>query len=321
MAFSLENKHIIVKYHYIENPREDRRAFYPCTVDEFERQVIFLKNNFKITTVDDVFGAAQREIPEKMCALTFDDGLKDNFENVVPILKKHGIIGTFFPITKTFEEFLPATHKMHIALSLQDADKLVDRFNAFLSVSFPKMVKKILIDKSVRLTTARKMYDDIAIANLKETMNLIPRNIRDTFLDIVFKENLLDEKEIARSLFMSLREIKLLKEVGHIVGSHCHSHEALDTMNESCARKEVKISKEILEKMLGTGITLLAYPQSAPHGNIRSVLEESGFRFALTTEARGISLGEDPYFIPRYDTNHIRDFLNSNGEQKNLIEL
>ncbi|HEY4486801.1 MAG TPA: polysaccharide deacetylase family protein [Candidatus Paceibacterota bacterium] len=311
MAFSLNDNHIVVKYHYIDNPREDRRAFYPCPIKEFERQIIFLKNNFKITTVENVFNAAQENSSEKMCALTFDDGLKDNYQNAIPILKKHRVTGTFFPITKTFEGFLPATHAMHILLSSQSSEDLVGNFNTFLSATFPDMVGQFYISKTKRLTMERKMYDDVSTANLKETMNRVPRNIRDTFLEMIFKELGLDKEKISSALFMTPLEIKDLYRKGYLIGSHAHSHEALDTTEESLAWEEIRTSKKILKELLGTPVTVLVYPQSGPKIVPQAMLKEEGLRFALSTERRGVLKGDDPYLIPRYDTNDIRDFLDT----------
>lgn len=39
------------------------------------------------------------ELPEKPVVITFDDGYLDNFQNAYPILKRHGMVGTFFIIT------------------------------------------------------------------------------------------------------------------------------------------------------------------------------------------------------------------------------
>jgi peptidoglycan/xylan/chitin deacetylase (PgdA/CDA1 family) len=39
------------------------------------------------------------EMPEKPILITFDDGYLDNFDNAYPILRNHGMVGTFFVIT------------------------------------------------------------------------------------------------------------------------------------------------------------------------------------------------------------------------------
>lgn len=39
------------------------------------------------------------DMPEKPVLITFDDGYLDNYENAYPILKKHGMVATFFIIT------------------------------------------------------------------------------------------------------------------------------------------------------------------------------------------------------------------------------
>src|SRR3989344_6899340 len=98
MPFSLSDKQIIVNYHYVEDPRSDAAGLHPCPVDEFERQVAFLSNNFRIVSIPEIFEAAQRDSPDRLCAITFDDGLKDQFTHAVPILKKHQAPATFFII-------------------------------------------------------------------------------------------------------------------------------------------------------------------------------------------------------------------------------
>ncbi|OAM96533.1 Polysaccharide deacetylase [Pelosinus fermentans] len=39
------------------------------------------------------------EMPERPVLITFDDGYLDNFEHAYPILRKHGMVGSFFVIT------------------------------------------------------------------------------------------------------------------------------------------------------------------------------------------------------------------------------
>jgi len=94
MKFSLDDKHIVVMYHYIENPSKERSGIHPCPVAEFERQVKFLSENYNIVSLKELFKAIKSGSDEKFCTLTFDDGLKDQYQNAVPILKKYSPLFT-----------------------------------------------------------------------------------------------------------------------------------------------------------------------------------------------------------------------------------
>ena len=305
------DKHIVVKYHYVENPRHDRAGIHPCPVNEFERQIVFLKKNFKITSVPEVFRAARAKSSEKMCSLTFDDGLKDNYLNVAPLLKKHGLTATFFPITKTWEGFLPATHRIHLLLSLESAGNLTDLFNSFLRSSFPKLSDSFFVPKNKRMTQRRKIYDDVITANFKETMNLVPRTVRDSFLGALLFDMKVDEKGWARELFMSPREIKGLRDYGHSIGSHGHYHDAFDMLDEQSILADIRVSKKLLEETTQVPVDIFAYPQSSPRDEIGHLLAEEQIAYALTTEKQQVAGNVNHFHIPRYDTNDIRDFLNN----------
>ncbi|MBR8461691.1 polysaccharide deacetylase family protein [Campylobacter sp. faydin G-105] len=69
--------------------------------EEFERQLIWLKNNgFKSYTLNELINL--KHIPPKSIVLTFDDGYKDNFTNAFTLLKKYGFKATIFIVINRF---------------------------------------------------------------------------------------------------------------------------------------------------------------------------------------------------------------------------
>ncbi len=59
---------------------------------EFEKTLIYLKNNFNIISLKTI----NENIPKNSVAITFDDGFKSIEENVIPLLQKYNIPATFF---------------------------------------------------------------------------------------------------------------------------------------------------------------------------------------------------------------------------------
>jgi len=200
MLLKKTDAHIIVNYHYVEDPREDFSGIYPCPVKKFKKQIEFFSEHFTVVSIPEVYAAAQKKSSKKFCALTFDDGLKDQYENAVPILKKYGATAIFFPITGTLEGVLPSTHKIHILLSRFSPDELIDSCNIFFETHYPKQKDQYKIPKDIRITTKRKLRDDIKTANFKETMNILPNDVEKRCLGWLFEKLEIDEKK--RALFL-----------------------------------------------------------------------------------------------------------------------
>jgi len=245
MSFSLSQKHIIVNYHYVEDPHKEFSGIHPCSVEEFERQIAFLSKRFRIGSIEDVFTAAQSKSAKRICALTFDDGLKDQYINAVPVLKKYKVSGTFFIITGTLEGVVPATHKVHTLLSQYKSDELVDRANEFLAQEHPTIKDQYYIPKDRRLSDERALRDDISTANFKETITILPKKIKNHLLDWLCES----EKGMAQKLFMEKKDIQNLHTSGFWIGSHTHNHEALDTLLKNEIYNTINLSKKQLKQL------------------------------------------------------------------------
>ena len=90
----------IAMYHSV-NPEAVEENRLQVNVKHFERQMRFLKqNNYNVLRLEeltDLIGE-KKKIPPRTIALTFDDGYKDNYEYVFPILKKYNLPATMFVI-------------------------------------------------------------------------------------------------------------------------------------------------------------------------------------------------------------------------------
>ncbi len=72
----------------------------------FEKSVKWLmRNGYSFISTDDLIHILKRNsiCPKGAVWLTFDDGWKNNIENVVPVLKKYNIPATFFITTGSVE--------------------------------------------------------------------------------------------------------------------------------------------------------------------------------------------------------------------------
>lgn len=306
--FTLKDNYIIVNYHYVEDLSPKFSGIVPCALADFEKQIKFLSENYAILSVEEVCEAARAGQKGKFCAIAFDDGLKDQYKNALPILEKYKTFGIFFPITSVFQGRLPTAHKTHILLSRLSAGKAVDVFNDFLSEFYPDLKDRYFIPKDRRLTNKR-MHEDPITANFKETLIVLAEDIKNRFLRHGFKTFRLNEKKISENLFMNPAELQQLKKRGMRIGNHSHHHYAFDTVNKEVLQTEINLAQEILGQILGTAPVILSYPHGRYSEAAAGILKSEGFRYALTIDRRGISAKDDNFSIPRYDTMDLKDFL------------
>jgi peptidoglycan/xylan/chitin deacetylase (PgdA/CDA1 family) len=76
-------------------------SFFTVPPHEFARQIEYLKRDYTIVSLGDVFEYANggRELPKRSVAITLDDGYYDNFVNVYPYVKKYGFPLSIFVIS------------------------------------------------------------------------------------------------------------------------------------------------------------------------------------------------------------------------------
>jgi peptidoglycan/xylan/chitin deacetylase (PgdA/CDA1 family) len=89
-------------YHYVsELPPDADGIRYGLTVtpERFEAQLQYLTaQGYTTVTLRDVYDALSigKPLPERPIVLTFDDGYKDAYTVVTPLLQKYGFVGEFF---------------------------------------------------------------------------------------------------------------------------------------------------------------------------------------------------------------------------------
>ena len=93
----------ILTYHSINdeiNPDET------VTPEEFEKQLQYIKENYKVISLEDAVEYLQTDIKKisDSIVITFDDGYSDNYHNAYPLLKKHNFPATIFLISDLIDD-------------------------------------------------------------------------------------------------------------------------------------------------------------------------------------------------------------------------
>ena len=93
-----------INFHYIRDSFESKfPAIYGQTPAQFEQQLKVLASIGEFVSAEDIKDYIQKDIalPNRSIVITFDDGLKEQYDNALPILDKLGIPAIFFCEYKT----------------------------------------------------------------------------------------------------------------------------------------------------------------------------------------------------------------------------
>src|SRR5690242_16458040 len=94
----------VLTFHRFARPDGDEPfddGVVDVTVEDFDRQLAFLKRNFSVVGIDELCAFARGvPLPPNPVAITFDDGYVDAYEYALPILKKRECKAIFFVPTQ-----------------------------------------------------------------------------------------------------------------------------------------------------------------------------------------------------------------------------
>ena len=114
-----------------------------------------------------------------------------------------------------------------------------------------------------------------------------------------------------RRRLLSKSQLLELKDVGVCIGSHTRTHERLTVISKDRIDDEIGSSKKILEDILGSEVTLFAYPYGLFNEEVKAAVERAGYRAACSTRSGFNRLNIDRYALRRievYGTDSIRSF-------------
>lgn len=277
--------------------------------EEFASQLDYILKNYTLISLKDYVDCINngKKNPEGSCILTFDDGFKDHYLNVFPILRKKKVAGCFFPVTQPLTEAtVPPVHQVHFLLAKLGSRVFSNEFNEILESNFAQHCDDFHIDEKATKTDKYKWDDkDIMAANLKYNVSIMPSDLKTKVLNRIFNKHFNDQEEFCQNLYMNFDEMKEMLSQGMSFGGHTHSHPMLSKLSKEEQAKEISDSKEILESGLGTTIDFFSYPYGNYNETTIKVLSEQGFSCALTTDFDVNKGRVNVFALKRLDTNHL----------------
>lgn len=286
---------VVLTYHRIARPGLESNPYYDpvvsATPEGFRDQMLMLRRHFRVVRATDALELSNDGKP--VAIVTFDDGYRDNHDAALPILEELGIPATFF-IPTGFLENPRLPWWDHVAHVL-------------------KKTQVPLIELRRRPDDESPVELDLGDAPSVEGRRAIIMGVIRLFLDGEVRDEPwflsqleeqaeveVDSKALGRELFMGWEHLWRLTSLGHVVGSHGHAHEALGTLAEADQRRDLALSRTILELATGGDVRAVAYPYGWPGAFGDRTIElagEVGYSLGFTA-LEGINRPDAPDFNP-----------------------
>jgi peptidoglycan/xylan/chitin deacetylase (PgdA/CDA1 family) len=293
----------VSNYHYIrENFNTPYPSIFGITPNDFKNQMTLLKKqgdfiepSFLATNLKEVLYSKDNHF-----LITFDDGLKEQFENAVPILDELDIPAIFFVNSiNHIDKKVSLVHKIHLVRSVISPEMLFE--------SLVKDTGRKLNQEETRQAHQFYRFDNQQSAELKYFLNiLLDCTAQEKFINGIFTQHF-DEKEVLKKIYMSTDEIKQLIKRGFI-GSHTHTHLPLGIYEQQTIVHELETTKKYLENLGDVAIDCVAYPygtKEAATEEVGELAKQVGYKIGFTTKP-GLNIGsENPLLLNRFDCNDL----------------
>ena len=278
----------IIYYHRVINDQDSEvylRANPSICISKnlFHKQIEFLVESTKILSLNEFIQLVlnKKNLADRTALLTFDDGYLDNYENAFPVLKYYGVPATIFLTSGMIES--EKRFWWDELYGLLTGIKTTDHMwevaeNMNWHEPFRKEDVKFIQN---RFTDFKSKYFNVLNERMK---NLDPKTINNFLASM---DNLLGmEKLQNKREFLNWDEIREMSKDGIYFGSHTHTHPNLKLLSDIEIFEEFSISKNIIEKEIGTEIQTLSYPSGLFENRCFKLLEQCDYQLAFQSKLK-----------------------------------
>lgn len=123
---------------------------------------------------------------------------------------------------------------------------------------------------------------------------------------------------------MNVEELLEMQKYGIEFGGHTSTHPKLAELSLENVKKEIILSKNNIENLVGKELLSFAYPYGSLNEDVKKIAQESGYQFAVATDSGSITFSDDLFEIRRvgiFPTNNLFNFKRKVSGRYNFIKV
>jgi peptidoglycan/xylan/chitin deacetylase (PgdA/CDA1 family) len=271
--------------------------------ETFDLHLRELKRHFELVQLDDWLQRARQgaALPRLACAITFDDGWRDNYDFALPVLMKHSAPATIFLVSS----FIGSTYSFwpNRLMSLLRRSFIEPR-----AVAYPEPLSRIVtpaLREAARRGELRIKDADAVVQAAKEWNEAEIRGLVETAAKSCDESantgEILDREQVVR-----MSESGLVR-----FGSHTATHFRLGgRISQQDLEREIVGSRTALNELCGQAVNLFCYPNGETSADAVALVRRH-YLGAVTTQRGWHGASDDAYLIRRIgvheDVSNARD--------------
>jgi peptidoglycan/xylan/chitin deacetylase (PgdA/CDA1 family) len=263
--FRKKNELLTVLFHQVnDNPF----TFYPAVPTKvYQETCLFLAKYYEIIHFSEIENYYHSNPTKPAAIITFDDGMYDIIEHVLPFMEKHQLKFNINIDTEILETNLP-----------QDFLRVYDILNN--SKKIDSYEDKTFMSSTIAINYQNPIETENEFTKI---LSNLPKEEKRKFTEVMHHN--LDMKTENYSRVISTEELTELADNKLIeIGSHSHTHAVMTQIKSNDIHFELTHSKKQLENILKKKIEVIAYPNGASNTQIDQKAIENGYRYLLKTE-------------------------------------
>ena len=271
-----------VMFHHFHDSIENK-VQGSISADDLNDIIFFLKKNYRLINASDFLTKASQGCLEsdEVC-LTFDDGLRCQYEFAMPVLKYHRISAFFFIYTSIFTD-TPDYLEVYRWFRTRNFQHIDEFYSAFFnrltrhkSTIDVEVVHKLVVDSDYLSHSPFYSTSDRIFRFLRD--QVLTRQEYDRVMHLMLAEADCDCSDIQEKLWMKEENVVDLVSNHHIVGLHSHNHPTqIHKLSRAEQKKEFLENHRILKKVAGVKeINSMSHPCGNCNAQTLKVLDELG---------------------------------------------
>ena len=239
--------------------------------------------------------------------LTFDDGLRSQYDVALPILEERGLAAFFFVHTSVLADppVGPELHR-YLRSTYDDLDQFYSEFfEAVALTEYGKRVSEALNTFTPdSYLTAYPFYTEADKRFRLVRDDVLTFSEFDAVMGVMFADKNIDREAVARTLWLQRDHLRDLERRGHIVGLHSHSHPMkLERLSYEEQLHEYQTNSDMLAETLGRRPVCMSHPANSRNAATFQVLTKLGVQVGF----RAVMGGPDwtKLDLPREDSTNV----------------
>ncbi len=252
------------------------------TRKHFAAQVEAICRRYRVLTVRQALAELNDSDKPKRrtVAITFDDGYQSLYTEAFPILKRHGVPATIFPLTDWIDGKMTLWWETtyHLIVGARLTPDLVTHMESIFGESLVDLAESDLRQLSVKKAINRK------VESLLRQAPDDCREIQMSRLQALLSPH--SPTSAPAHTPVTWDQVRQMAATGFEIGCHTSTHLNLGTASLEVSEVELKTSKSLLESRCGTDVRGLAFPYGSHDGgyqHLEPILRKLGFTYACTT--------------------------------------